>query len=105
MSALAGRVVRTVLGDVPAARLGPTDTHEHLFGQSSPLLPGDELDDVEAAVAEAAGLHSAGIGALVMNLTPPGLGRDPAGLVAVAERTELHVVAGGGHAPRRAPPR
>jgi predicted metal-dependent phosphotriesterase family hydrolase len=28
--------VRTVLGDLPAADLGPTDYHEHLF-QASPL--------------------------------------------------------------------
>ena len=32
--------VRTVLGEVPAATLGRTDYHEHLF-QVSPLLPGD----------------------------------------------------------------
>jgi phosphotriesterase-related protein len=36
--------VHTVLDDLPAADLGPTDYHEHLF-QASPLLVGDDLKE------------------------------------------------------------
>ncbi|MGW4278117.1 phosphotriesterase, partial [Streptomyces seoulensis] len=36
--------VRTVLGDLPPAELGVTDSHDHLFFRS-PRLPGQELDD------------------------------------------------------------
>ena len=43
--------VRTVLGDVPADRLGVVDAHDHLF-LASPRLPGEELDDPMAAAAE-----------------------------------------------------
>ncbi|MER7080610.1 phosphotriesterase-related protein [Saccharopolyspora kobensis] len=83
--------VRTVLGDVPAQALGRTDYHEHLF-QVSPLLPGDELDDELRSGQEAQSLREAGIDALV-EATPIGLGRDPAGMARIAERTGLHVVA------------
>ena len=44
--------VRTVLGDLPAADLGPTNYHEHLF-RASPLLVGDELDSGTASGQEA----------------------------------------------------
>ncbi|MDA3642565.1 phosphotriesterase [Saccharopolyspora indica] len=83
--------VRTVLGDVPAQELGRTDYHEHLF-QVSPLLPGDELDDEQCSGQEARHLREAGIEAMV-EATPIGLGRDPAGMARIAERTGLHVVA------------
>jgi phosphotriesterase-related protein len=83
-------VIRTVLGDVPAAHLGRCDYHEHLF-QVSPLLPGDELDDETASGAEAAALRAAGIDAMV-EATPTGLGRDPAGVARISATTGLHVV-------------
>ncbi|MFC9534508.1 phosphotriesterase [Streptomyces sp. NPDC056975] len=82
--------VRTVLGDVPAAGLGRTDYHEHLF-QISPLLPGDELDDEVLSGREAATLRAAGIDAMI-DATPLGLGRDPAGIARIARATSLHVV-------------
>jgi 5-phospho-D-xylono-1,4-lactonase len=83
--------VRTVLGDVDPAVLGPTDYHEHLF-QVSPLLAGDELDDEAASRREAALLFGAGITAMV-EATPVGLGRDPAAVARVSAATGLHVVA------------
>lgn len=86
--------VRTVLGDVPAARLGRTDYHEHLF-QVSPLLPGDELDDETRSGTEAAALHTAGIDAMV-DATPIGLGRDLPGLSRIAAATGLSIVAATG---------
>lgn len=88
------RVVRTVRGDIPPDRLGRTDYHEHLL-QCSPLLPGDDLDDVERSAGETAALRDAGIDALV-ELTPIGLARDPRGLREIARRTGVHVVAATG---------
>ncbi|MCP2163876.1 phosphotriesterase family protein [Goodfellowiella coeruleoviolacea] len=82
--------VRTVLGDVPAAALGRTDYHEHLF-QVTPLLPGDELDDERRSGQEAASLRAAGVDAVV-EATPIGLGRDPAGVARIAADTGLHIV-------------
>ncbi|HEX2681479.1 MAG TPA: hypothetical protein VHQ03_09325 [Candidatus Dormibacteraeota bacterium] len=84
--------VITVLGPVPAERLGVTDAHDHLFLRS-PALPGQDFDDVDKAVAEVSG---AGLGTIV-EVTPIGLGRNPAGMRAVAERTGVHVVAATGY--------
>jgi 5-phospho-D-xylono-1,4-lactonase len=67
--------VRTVLGDIDPRELGKTDVHEHLL-MRSPLLRGEELDDLEKSTREAVELREAGIDALV-ELTTIGLGRDP----------------------------
>jgi phosphotriesterase-related protein len=83
--------VRTVLGDVPPSVLGPTDYHEHLF-QATPLLPGDELDDEPASLAETASLFDAGVTAMV-EATPIGLGRDPAAVARISAATGMRVVA------------
>jgi 5-phospho-D-xylono-1,4-lactonase len=83
-------VIRTVLGDLAPEDLGRTDYHEHLL-QASPLLPGDDLDDVDRSAEEVDRLREAGIDALI-ELTPIGLGRDATGLRNIAERTGMHVV-------------
>lgn len=82
--------VRTVLGDIPAAALGRTDYHEHLF-QVTPLLPGDELDDERCSGDEARLLRAAGIDAMV-EATPTGLGRDPEATARIGARTGLGIV-------------
>src|SRR5262249_45199616 len=74
--------------------LGACDAHEHLF-LVTPAQPGDEMDDVEKAVAEARTLVAAGGRALV-DWTPLGVGRDLDGLAVVARETGLHVVAATG---------
>jgi 5-phospho-D-xylono-1,4-lactonase len=83
-------IIRTVVGDLAPEQLGRTDYHEHLL-QVSRLLPGDGLDDIEGSAQEAEALRDAGIDAIV-ELTPIGLGRDPVGVRAIAQRTGLHVV-------------
>ena len=82
--------IRTVLGDVPPESLGRTNCHEH-FLQVTPLLPGDELDDEELSRQEAAAMAQAGTEGVV-EATPVGLGRDPAGLARISASTQLHVV-------------
>jgi len=81
-----------VLGPIPAAELGVTDAHDHLFLRS-PALPGQDFDDVEGAVEEVAGSDLEAI----VEVTPIGLGRNPAGMRAVSERTGVHIVAATGY--------
>lgn len=86
--------IRTVLGDRPAASLGRTDYHEHLF-QSTPLLPGEDLDDEAAGGAEAAALAGSGFAAMV-DTTPIGLGRRPEAVARISAETGLVVIASTG---------
>ena len=121
MSALRGRV-QTVLGVLPPEALGPTLMHEHVLCDITPPelavqgLPEVEirldnlfeirhhwcrhtghqvLADRDVAVAELAHLRDAGGSALV-ELTCEGIAPDPAGLVEIARRTGLHIIAGSG---------
>jgi len=87
-------IVRTVLGDIDPATLGPTDAHDHAFF-ASPLLAGQELDDLGRAIEEVRTLAAAGASAFV-DWTPLGLGRDVDGLRAVSEGVGVHIVASTG---------
>jgi phosphotriesterase-related protein len=87
-------IVRTVLGDIAPADLGPCDAHEHLF-LDTPAQPGEEFLDRDKAIDEARSLAAAGARSVV-DWTPPGLGRDLEGLAEVARATGLHVVAATG---------
>lgn len=86
--------VRTVLGDVEPRALGAVNYHEHLF-QTTPLLPGDEIDDEELSRAEVASVHAAGIESMV-DATPWGLGRDPAAVARISHATGVRVIATSG---------
>lgn len=94
MNAAGAGVVRTVLGDRPAGHLGRVNYHEHLF-QTTPLLPGDELDDETASRTEARLLHESGFDAMI-DATPMGLGRDPGAVARISAATGLAVVASTG---------
>jgi 5-phospho-D-xylono-1,4-lactonase len=87
-------IVRTVLGDIGPADLGPCDAHEHLF-LDTPAQPGDGFLDLDKSIAEAHTLVRAGARALV-DWTPLGLGRDVDALASVSRETGLHVVAATG---------
>ncbi|MCF3101874.1 phosphotriesterase [Streptomyces roseoverticillatus] len=89
-----GPVVRTVLGDIPAAELGVCDAHDHLFIRS-PRLPGQELDDAGAAGEELRAFRALG-GQAVVQWTPRGMGRRRADLAALSSATGAHVVAATG---------
>lgn len=87
--------VRTVLGDIAAADLGRTDAHEHVF-LASPALLGEDFQDTDKAGEELAQVKASGIDAVV-DLTTIGLGRRPAALAEVSNRTGVHVVAATGY--------
>ncbi|WP_406438254.1 phosphotriesterase [Streptomyces sp. NBC_01613] len=82
--------VRTVLGDVRPEDLGVCDAHDHLFLRS-PQLPGQELNDANAARAELEAFHAAG-GASVVQWTPYGMGRRVADLPLLSRAAGVHVV-------------
>ena len=87
--------VRTVLGPLPAADLGVTDAHEHLFLRS-PALPGQEFDDLDRAIDEVRDGLPTGLGAIV-EMTPIGCGRRPDLLRAVSMATGVPVIAATGY--------
>jgi phosphotriesterase-related protein len=87
--------VRTVLGDVPAAELGPTYAHEHLVidgGRPVELYPDFRLDSVEKAVEELAPAVSLGLRAVV-DAMPCDAGRNVEKLAEISRRAGVHVVA------------
>jgi 5-phospho-D-xylono-1,4-lactonase len=82
--------VRTVLGDIRPEQLGMCDAHDHLF-LSSPLLPGQELNDPAAARAELTAFRAAG-GAAVVQWTPYGMGRRAADLPELSRATGVRLI-------------
>lgn len=86
--------VRTVLGDVAPEKLGVTDSHDHLFFKSA-VLPGQELDDEAAALAEVRAFAEVG-GQAIVQWTPYGLGRRAAVLPKISVETGIHLVAATG---------
>jgi phosphotriesterase-related protein len=88
-------MVQTVTGPVPAGELGFTLPHEHTYIDLW-SIPGrfdyqGQVHD-EDVLAEELGGYAALGGRTVVDLTLPGMGRDVAGVRALAERTGLTVV-------------
>jgi phosphotriesterase-related protein len=72
-------VIRTVLGDIDPAVLGPTNAHEHVLIRSGLILirePDFRLDDPEKAVEKLRDFHKCG-GHAVVDTAPIGIERDP----------------------------
>jgi phosphotriesterase-related protein len=94
----AGRA-RTVLGDVDPADLGWVLPHEHTaiaLWHVPDRWDYWELRRYEPLIVEELGAFRAAGGAAVVDLTLPGVGRDPAWLAGLARATGLHVVMGAG---------
>jgi phosphotriesterase-related protein len=86
--------VQTVLGLLPAGELGVTDSHDHL-ALNSPALAGQDFDDAQKAGEEVREAMEDGLQSIV-EVTPIGLGRDPALMRQVSQSTGVHVVAATG---------
>jgi phosphotriesterase-related protein len=90
---------QTVLGPIDPASLGFTLPHEHT-AISLWQIPNRwdywELTRDEPTIVEELGLFRAAGGSGLVDLTMPGVGRDPGWLVRIAEATGLHVVMGCG---------
>lgn len=88
-------VVRTLLGDIPAADLGVCYAHEHLVidgGIAKIINPEISLQDTDAAVAEVEACRDAGARAMVDTM-PADAGRNVARLVDISRRTGVHLLA------------
>ncbi len=87
--------VRTVLGDIDAAKLGVTYSHEHLViagGRTVELFPDFRLDDVDKAVAELEPAKVLGLRSVV-DAMPADTGRDAHLLAEVSRRSGVNVIA------------
>ena len=82
--------VMTVLGPVEGDALGRVDAHEHLFLRS-PVLPGEEFQDLDRMVQEVRWVRESGIDTIV-DLTPIGLGRKPSDTAELSRQTGVNVV-------------
>jgi phosphotriesterase-related protein len=119
-------VIRTVLGEIPARKLGPTLIHEHLSMDSTPLLtfhgydsidssphfdliaatecrwnPGSnprnyQLTEIDAIATDVLLAKDEGIQSIV-DVTPIDMGRSPGQLRAIAERTGVQIIMGTGY--------
>lgn len=91
--------VQTVLGPVDPGALGFTLPHEHTqchLWQIPERFDYWELTPDEDLVAAELGRFRAAGGGCLVDVTLPGIGRDPAWLRRIAARTGLHVVMGTG---------
>lgn len=81
------KIIRTILGDIPAEEIGATDAHDHLIRSGGPeikLDPAFLMDDVEAAKKEFGRFLDAG-GKTMVCMDPIGCGRNVSKMLEVAK--------------------
>ena len=91
----AGSFVRTVLGDVDPAELGPTYAHEHLVidvGRPVDMFPDFLLVDLDRMTEEIRSAQALGLRSVV-DAMPADAGRNVRSLAELSRRTGLHVIA------------
>lgn len=84
------KIIRTVLGDIPADQIGATDAHDHLIRSGGPeikLDPAFLMDDVETAKKEFGRFLDAG-GRTMVCMDPIGCGRNVSKMLEVAKAYE-----------------
>ncbi len=82
-----GKIVRTVLGDIPADEIGVTDAHDHLIRSGGPEIKVDInflMDDVDAGKKEFNSFLDAG-GKTMVCMDPIGCGRNVPKMLEIAE--------------------
>lgn len=80
------KIIRTVLGDIPANEIGVTDVHDHLIRSGGPEIKVDPaflMDDAEAAKREFGRFLAAG-GRTMVCMDPIGCGRNVTKMLEVA---------------------
>ncbi|HEX8917559.1 MAG TPA: hypothetical protein VF898_03575, partial [Chloroflexota bacterium] len=88
-------VARTVQGDVDTGQLGICYAHEHLLitgGMQVRLDPDFLLNDRAKAADDIRAFTALG-GKTMVDMLPPGLGRDPDGLRVLSGVTGAHIIA------------
>ncbi len=95
-------LIRTVLGDVEPTPWGVTNAHAHLVGAADTSKPPFDTTDpaelimtLDDSLPELQEFARAG-GFCLVDLTPMGMGRDPAALARASEETGVHIVMGTG---------
>lgn len=95
---MAPRVI-TVTGPMPVDRIGMTLPHEHLSCSPDQLASREHpipfTPDAETMADELRDARRRGVSCIV-DVTPPGLGRDPEWLRTLSSRTGVHIVMGAG---------
>ncbi|MDR6551055.1 hypothetical protein [Paenibacillus qinlingensis] len=89
------RMVRTVLGDIPAEQLGIVYAHEHLIIQGGLGVMKNKdllLNRIDHAITEVQECMSYGAQTFI-DYMPLDCGRNPAALVDIAKQTGAHIVA------------
>jgi len=99
---MSGPQVQTYCGPRDAALMGVTLMHEHIFVRNPELelsIEFSEWDEdvaVQRAITALRALHELGV-ATIVDLTVPGLGRDPALVSRVASAVPINVIAATGY--------
>jgi predicted metal-dependent phosphotriesterase family hydrolase len=83
-------IIRTISGDKLPSEIGRVNYHEHAF-QTSPLLVGEELNDLDKSAREFVRLRDSGFESYV-DATPIGLGRNLNDIVELQKRTNLNII-------------
>jgi predicted metal-dependent phosphotriesterase family hydrolase len=87
--------VQTILGDIAPKDMGITDPHAHLIcvGGLEVMKDLDFLLDSVDKAAEEAGYFAAVGGCTVVEMNPPGCGRNILKMLELAQRVPLHIIA------------
>ncbi|HEX8967379.1 MAG TPA: phosphotriesterase-related protein, partial [Chloroflexota bacterium] len=100
--------IQTVLGPVEPDAVTTTLMHEHTLcdlWEWGGRLDYDAVLDDEELIAQELGCYRAAGGSVVVDVTPDGIGRNPAGLRRLAQASGLHMVMGAGWYRERVYPR
>lgn len=92
-------MIQTILGPIPTGTLGHCQVHEHIFVTHTPACetnPDLRFDDPALSERELLAYQAAGGGA-ICDAQPLGAGRDAAVLLALAEKTGVHIIASTGY--------
>lgn len=87
-------IIRTVLGDIPADRLGRCYAHEHLIidpSYATEQTPDFLLDDVDRCAEELTRAKAAGVSAMVDSM-PTACGRNVVKLAEASRRSGVHIL-------------